>query len=94
MALSRSEIADRLQRRCGFDPVTAKDFTDFFFEAMSISLERGEPVKLTGFGNFELRLKNPRPGRNPKTGEEVEISARRVVTYKASGKLLMRVQRS
>lgn len=93
MTLTRAEIADRLQRRRGYDPFTAKDFTDAFFELIAEALGRGDHVKFFGFGNFELRNKNPRPGRNPKTGEEVIVSARRVVTFKTSPKMLQRVQK-
>lgn len=92
MTLTRAEIADHLQRRRRFDPVTAKLFVDNFFESISRSLEDGKDVKITGFGNFELRLKNARPGRNPKTGEAVEVSARRVVTFKPGGKIRLRLK--
>ena len=64
-----------------------KDLIESFFKEIINSLERGEEVKLSGFGNFELREKKERPGRNPKTGEEIPISARRVVTFHASQKL-------
>jgi integration host factor subunit alpha len=65
-----------------------------FFEEIRNSLECGEPVKLSGFGNFNLRDKNQRPGRNPKTGEEIPITARRVVTFRAGHKLKSRVERN
>lgn len=64
---------------------------DLFFEEIRTTLESGEQVKLSGFGNFELRDKNQRPGRNPKTGEEIPISARRVVTFRPGQKLRARV---
>ncbi|NLC09192.1 MAG: integration host factor subunit alpha, partial [Gammaproteobacteria bacterium] len=65
---------------------------DLFFEEIRTSLESSEPVKISGFGNFELRDKRQRPGRNPKTGEEVPISARRVVTFRPGQKLRERVE--
>ena len=65
---------------------------DAFFEAIRTALEGGENVKLSGFGNFQLREKNQRPGRNPKTGEEIPISARRVVTFRPGQKLRARVE--
>jgi integration host factor subunit alpha len=65
---------------------------DLFFEEIRGRLEAGEEVKLSGFGNFELRSKNQRPGRNPKTGEEIPISARRVVTFRPGQKLRLRVE--
>ena len=65
---------------------------DAYFEAIKTALEGGENVKLSGFGNFQLRDKNPRPGRNPKTGEEIPISARRVVTFRPGQKLRARVE--
>jgi integration host factor subunit alpha len=70
----------------------AKEFVDAYFEAIREALERGENVKLSGFGNFQLRVKNQRPGRNPKTGEEIPISARRVVTFRPGQKLRARVE--
>ncbi len=63
-----------------------------FFEEIRQALESGEQVKLSGFGNFNLRMKNERPGRNPKTGEEIPISARRVVTFHPGQKLKARVE--
>ncbi|EQD47115.1 Integration host factor, alpha subunit, partial [mine drainage metagenome] len=80
MALTKAEMAERLFAEVGLNKREAKEFVDAFFEAMRKALEDGEQIKLSGFGNFELRSKNQRPGRNPKTGEEIPISARRVVT--------------
>jgi integration host factor subunit alpha len=70
----------------------AKEFVDAYFETIRQALESGENVKLSGFGNFQLREKNQRPGRNPKTGEEIPISARRVVTFRPGQKLRARVE--
>lgn len=77
----------------GFSRRDAKDIVESFFEEVSACLTRGEPVKLSGFGNFEPRDKRPRPGRNPRTGEEAQITARRVVTFHASQKLREYVDR-
>ena len=76
----------------GLNKREAKELVDTFFEEIRLALENNEPVKLSGFGNFELRDKNQRPGRNPKTGEEVPISARRVVTFRPGQKLRDRVE--
>jgi integration host factor subunit alpha len=72
----------------------AKEMVEAFFEEIRASLEKGESVKLSGFGNFELRSKTERPGRNPKTGEEIPIKARRVVTFHSSQKLKSNVEES
>jgi len=87
MTLTKAELADLLFDRVGLNKREAKDMVEAFFEEIRQSLEAGESVKLSGFGNFQLRDKPQRPGRNPKTGEEIPISARRVVTFHASQKL-------
>ncbi|HLF31899.1 MAG TPA: integration host factor subunit alpha [Xanthomonadales bacterium] len=92
MSLTKSEIGDQLFEEVGLNKREAKEFVDAFFEAIREALERGENVKLSGFGNFQLRKKNQRPGRNPKTGEEIPISARRVVTFRPGQKLRARVE--
>ncbi len=92
MALTKAEMAERLFENVGLNKREAKEFVDAFFEVVREALERGEQVKLSGFGNFDLRCKNQRPGRNPKTGEEIPISARRVVTFRAGQKLKLRVE--
>lgn len=92
MALTKAEMAERLFERVGLNKREAKEFVDTFFEALAEALERGDQVKLSGFGNFGLRKKNQRPGRNPKTGQEIPISARRVVTFRAGQKLKARVE--
>lgn len=76
----------------GLNKREAKEIVESFFEEIRQSLENNESVKLSGFGNFELRDKTPRPGRNPKTGEEIPISARRVVTFRPGQKLRARVE--
>lgn len=92
MSLTKAEMADQLFEEVGLNKREAKEFVDSFFEAIRDALERGENVKLSGFGNFQLREKNQRPGRNPKTGEEIPISARRVVTFRPGQKLRARVE--
>jgi integration host factor subunit alpha len=92
MSLTKADIADRLFDEVGLNKREAKEFVDSFFEAIKNALEQSENVKLSGFGNFQLRDKNQRPGRNPKTGEEIPISARRVVTFRPGQKLRARVE--
>jgi len=81
MALTKADMAERLFDDLGLNKREAKELVEAFFEEIRGSLEVGRQVKLSGFGNFGLRDKNQRPGRNPKTGEEIPISARRVVTF-------------
>ncbi|MEZ5660254.1 MAG: integration host factor subunit alpha [Burkholderiaceae bacterium] len=85
--LTKAELAEMLFDQVGLNKREAKDMVETFFHEIRAALERGESVKLSGFGNFQLRDKPERPGRNPKTGEEIPISARRVVTFHASQKL-------
>ena len=82
MALTKADIAEHLFTQLGLSKRDAKDMVEAFFEEIRQSLEQGEQVKISGFGNFELRTKSERPGRNPKTGEDIPISARRVVTFR------------
>ena len=91
MALTRADIAERLIAKSNLPKNLAQDFVDAFFEDIASTLEKGEVVKLTGFGNFELKQKKARPGRNPKTGNEVIISERRVTTFRAGQKLRNRI---
>lgn len=85
--LTKAELAELLFEQVGLNKREAKDMVETFFDEIRDSLERGKAVKLSGFGNFQLRDKQQRPGRNPKTGEEIPITARRVVTFHASQKL-------
>ncbi len=94
MTLTKAELADLLFEKVGLNKREAKDMVEAFFEEIRGALERGESVKLSGFGNFQLRDKPQRPGRNPKTGEEIPISARRVVTFHASQKLKALVEKT
>ena len=91
MALTKADITEQLSADLGFNKREAKEVVEMFFEEVRGSLESGEPVKLSGFGNFELRDKAERPGRNPKTKEEIPISARRVVTFRPGQKLKEKV---
>lgn len=90
--LTKADMAEHLFMELGLNKREAKELVDLFFEEIRAALESNEPVKISGFGNFELRDKRQRPGRNPKTGEEVPISARRVVTFKPGQKLRERVE--
>lgn len=92
MALTKAEMAERLYEELGLNKREAKELVELFFEEVRAALEDGDQVKLSGFGNFELRDKNERPGRNPKTGEEIPITARRVVTFRPGQKLKARVE--
>ncbi len=92
MALTKAEMAEQLYAEVGLNKREAKEFVDAFFDALRQALEQGRQVKLSGFGNFDLRRKNPRPGRNPKTGEEIPITARTVVTFRPGQKLKERVE--
>lgn len=87
MTLTKADLADMLFDKVGLNKREAKDMVEAFFDEIRASLAVGDTVKLSGFGNFQLRDKPQRPGRNPKTGEEIPISARRVVTFHASQKL-------
>lgn len=92
MSLTKADLAATLFDEVGLNKREAKEFVDAWFEAIRAALEDGDHVKLSGFGNFQLRDKSQRPGRNPKTGEEIPISARRVVTFKPGQKLRARVE--
>ena len=85
--LTKAELAEMLFDNVGLNKREAKDMVEAFFEVIRDALESGDSVKLSGFGNFQLRDKPQRPGRNPKTGEAIPIAARRVVTFHASQKL-------
>lgn len=92
MALTKASIAETLFDELGLNKREAKELVELFFEEIRQALEGGSQVKLSGFGNFDLRDKKQRPGRNPKTGEEIPITARRVVTFRPGQKLKTRVE--
>ena len=90
--LTKADLAELLFERLGLNKRESKDMIDAFFDLVTTSLVEGTDVKISGFGNFQIRTKAPRPGRNPRTGEPVAIEARRVVTFHASPKLKEQVQ--
>ena len=87
MTLTKSDIVKQLNDKIGLNKREAKELVDSFFDNIKETLSQGHEVKLSGFGNFQLKNKSSRPGRNPRTGEDVEITARRVVTFKSGQKL-------
>lgn len=91
-ALTKAQLADLLFEQIGLNKRESKDMVDAFFDLLSDSLVDGSDVKLSGFGNFQIRTKASRPGRNPRTGEAIPIQARRVVTFHASHKLKEQIQ--
>lgn len=91
-ALSKALMADVLCNEMGLSKLDAKDMVEQFFEEIRVMLEKGQYVKLSGFGNFILRDKPQRPGRNPKTGETIPVVARRVVTFKSGLKLKAKIE--
>ncbi|UDG80940.1 Integration host factor subunit alpha [Candidatus Hartigia pinicola] len=94
MALTKAEISEKVFEKLSISKRDAKDLVETFFEEVRHSLENGKQVKLSGFGNFDLRNKNQRPGRNPKTGEDIPITARRVVTFHPGQKLKNRIEKA
>ncbi len=92
MALTKADMAESLFNELGLNKNEARELVDLYFQELVACLAVGEQVRLSGFGNFELRDKKERPGRNPKTGEKVLITARRVVTFRPGQKLKARVE--
>lgn len=82
--LTKAELAEMLYEQLGLNKREAKDFIDEFFELITQQVSQGQDVKISGFGNFQIRTKQARPGRNPRTGEPVTVRARRTVTFHAS----------
>ena len=93
-ALTKAHLADLLFEQIGLNKRESKDMVEAFFELITNSLVEGDDVKISGFGNFQIRIKAPRPGRNPRTGEAIPIAARRVATFHASAKLKEQIQGS
>ena len=91
-ALTKADLSEKLHEELGLNNREVKDIVELFFDEIRTALESGNQVKISGFGNFDLRDKSERPGRNPKTGEEIPISARRVVTFRPGQKLKQRVE--
>ena len=92
MTVTKDSLVEMVHNEIGLNKREAKELIESFFEQIKQSLEDGNDIKLSGFGNFTLRDKAPRPGRNPKTGEEVTISSRRVVTFKSGLKLKSKLE--
>jgi integration host factor subunit alpha len=92
LALTKADMAESLFNELGLNKREARELVELFFEDLRAALASGEQIKLSGFGNFDLRDKNQRPGRNPKTGKEIPITARRVVTFRPGQKLKARVE--
>jgi integration host factor subunit alpha len=91
-ALTKAQLAELLFEQIGLNKRESKEMIDGFFDLISKKLVDGEDVKISGFGNFQIRTKAQRPGRNPRTGESIPIQARRVVTFHASSKLKQQIQ--
>ena len=91
MVLTKADFAAQLLDELGLSKPMAKDLVELFFEEIKATLEHAESIKISGFGKFELRDKVARPGRNPKTGEEITITARRVVTFKSGTRLKAKI---
>ncbi len=91
-ALTKAQLAELLFEQIGLNKRESKDMIEAFFDLMGESLVEGRDVKISGFGNYQIRTKAPRPGRNPRTGEAIPIKARRVVTFHASHKLKAQIQ--
>ncbi len=91
-ALTKAQLAEMLFEQIGLNKRESKDMIDAFFDLVADSLVQGHDVKISGFGNFRIRTKAPRPGRNPRTGEPIPIEARRVVTFHASHQLKELIQ--
>ena len=92
MTITKDSLVEMVHNEVGLNKREAKELIECFFEQIKTSLENGNDIKLSGFGNFMLKNKSPRPGRNPKTGEEVTISGRRVVTFKSGLKLKSKLE--
>ena len=92
MTITKDSLVEMIHNEIGLNKREAKELIESFFEQIKKSLEEGNDIKLSGFGNFNLRDKAPRPGRNPKTGQEVTISSRRVVTFKSGLKLKSKLE--
>ncbi len=92
MALTKADMAKSLFNEIGLNKREALELVDLFFQELEACLAKAEPIRFSGFGNFDLRDKSQRPGRNPKTGEKVLIPPRRVVTFRPGQKLKDRVE--
>jgi integration host factor subunit alpha len=93
-ALTKAQLSEMLFEQIGLNKREAKDFVDAFFEKINVELAHGRDIKISGFGNFEVKSKSARPGRNPRTGKEVTIPPRRVVSLRASGQVKEQINKS
>ncbi len=84
MTMTKADLIEKIYQKVGFSKKESAQIVELVFELMKVTLEKGEKIKISGFGNFTVRSKRPRKGRNPQTGDEIEISARKVLTFKAS----------
>lgn len=91
-SLTKAKLAEQLATKIGLNKSEAKQFVEAFFDKLIELISSGHPVKLSGFGRFDLRDKSKRPGRNPKTGEVVDIDERRVVIFHAGQKLKVSIE--
>lgn len=82
--MTKADIIESVYEKVGFSKKEAAEIVEMVFDTIKETLERGEKIKISGFGNFVVRDKKPRPGRNPQTGTEIMIEARRVLTFKPS----------
>lgn len=84
MALTKADLVDSIHEKIGFSKKEAADIVELIFDTIKGALTDGDKIKISGFGNFVVREKRARTGRNPQTGQSIEISARRVLTFKPS----------
>ncbi|MDL1870666.1 MAG: integration host factor subunit alpha [bacterium] len=82
--MTKADLVESIYEKIGFSKKESSDIVEMIFDTMKDTLEKGEKIKISGFGNFVVRSKRPRMGRNPQTGQEIEISARRVLTFRPS----------
>ena len=92
--MTKAEIIEQIYEKIGFSKKESSEIVELVFDTMKETLEKGEKIKISGFGNFVVRSKRPRVGRNPQTGEEIEISARRVLTFRPSQVLKQALNKS
>lgn len=92
--MTKAEIIEQIYEKVGFSKKESSEIVELVFDTMKETLEKGEKIKISGFGNFVVRSKRPRVGRNPQTGEEIEISARRVLTFRPSQVLKQALNKS
>ena len=92
--MTKADIIEQIYEKVGFSKKESSEIVELVFDTMKETLEKGEKIKISGFGNFVVRAKRPRVGRNPQTGEEIEISARRVLTFRPSQVLKIALNKS